>query len=152
MFFQRFYNIFRILASLGFPSVPGSVCTQLQVKHQGCSRICRVQKNHNILKEKHNISWTPCSSHIATMVISFWVISKLSFMRLLNHSGKVFVIQLIWFRLSILFKCVEVCGGGVFSVGCWGAEFSTPCESPSRRLGLELSGTNQVGFWYQKFC
>ena len=28
-----------------------SVCTQWQVKHQRCSRSCRVQKNHNILRK-----------------------------------------------------------------------------------------------------
>ena len=43
--------------------LPG-VCTHTrQVEHQRCSRTGRVQKNHNIFRNKHTIQWIPCMSH-----------------------------------------------------------------------------------------
>ena len=46
-----------------FPfSLGVGVCTHTrQVEHQRCSRTDRVQKNHKILRKKHNFSWTPCT-------------------------------------------------------------------------------------------
>ena len=56
--FSKDFRIFRTLFSLDV-----SVCTHTrQAKHQRCSRTGRVKKNHNILRKKHNIWWTPCSS------------------------------------------------------------------------------------------
>ena len=36
-------------------SLAVSKCIQWQVKHQCCNRTCRVKKNHNIFRKKHNI-------------------------------------------------------------------------------------------------
>ena len=50
VFFSDFIKIFRTLFSLGI-----SVCTHTrQVENQRCSRTGRVQKNHKILRKKHN--------------------------------------------------------------------------------------------------
>ena len=50
-FFSEILKIFRTLFSLG-----ASLCTQSrQVKNQRCCRTGRVQKNHKILRKKHNI-------------------------------------------------------------------------------------------------
>ena len=52
-FFRRFYNIPDSCLSLF--SLGLSVCTHTrQVEHHGCSRTGNVQKNHKILREKHN--------------------------------------------------------------------------------------------------
>ena len=49
--FSDFFEKFRTLFSFGV-----SLCTQTrQVENQRCSRTRRVQKNHNILRKKHNI-------------------------------------------------------------------------------------------------
>ena len=49
--FSKLFEIFRTLFSLGV-----SVCTLTrQVEHQRCNRTGRVQKNHKILRKKHNI-------------------------------------------------------------------------------------------------
>ena len=49
--FSEFLEIFWTLYSLGV-----SVCTHTrQVENQRCSRTGRVQKNHKILRKKHNI-------------------------------------------------------------------------------------------------
>ena len=45
-----FSKIFKYFSDW-FPLGGVSVCTQWQVKHKGCRRTCRVQKNHNILKK-----------------------------------------------------------------------------------------------------
>ena len=51
VFFSDFFEKFRTLFSFGV-----RVCTQTrQVENQRCSRTRRVQKNHNILRKKHNI-------------------------------------------------------------------------------------------------
>ena len=51
VFYSEFFKIFRTLFSLGV-----SMCTHTrQVEHQRCSRTGRIQKNHNILRKKHNI-------------------------------------------------------------------------------------------------
>ena len=50
----------------------GVSCTQWQVKHQSCSRTCRVQKNHNILR-KNKIFNEPLKlgSYSSTLPCSF---------------------------------------------------------------------------------
>ena len=54
VFFQRFYNIPD--SGLSLFSLGISVCTNTrQVEHQRCSRTDIVQKNHNILRKKHNL-------------------------------------------------------------------------------------------------
>ena len=64
--FLKDFKIFRTLAFFCFPSV--SVCVHThtrQVENQRCSRTGRVQKNHKILRKKHNIWWTPCILSLA---------------------------------------------------------------------------------------
>ena len=57
--FEDFKNIPDSCLSLFYLGV--IVCTHTrQVEHQLFSRTGRVQKNHKILRKKHNISWTPC--------------------------------------------------------------------------------------------
>ena len=47
-----FSKILKYIPDSGLSQFPlgVSVCTQWQVKHQHCSRTCRVHKNHNILR------------------------------------------------------------------------------------------------------
>ena len=53
-FFRFFKNI--PASGLSLFSLGVSVCTHTrQVPHQRCTRTSRVQKNHNILRKKHNI-------------------------------------------------------------------------------------------------
>ena len=47
-----FFEDFKTYSRLSQFPLGGSVCTQWQVKHKRCSRNCRVQKNHNILRKK----------------------------------------------------------------------------------------------------
>ena len=55
-----------------------SVCTQWQVKNQRCSRTCRVQKNHNILRKntifnEHPVSFINLKKIVLTVAIIFFI-------------------------------------------------------------------------------
>ena len=54
-------NILRYIPDSGLSRFPlgVSVCTQWQVKHQRCSRTCRLQKNNNILRKNTLINEHP---------------------------------------------------------------------------------------------
>ena len=73
-FFRSFKNISD--SGLSLFSLGVSVCTLArQVGHQHCSRSGRVQKNHKILRKKHNFNEHPVSSAIncqATHVSQFF--------------------------------------------------------------------------------
>ena len=51
VFFFEDFKIYSGLLPLSVSPLGVSVCTKWQVKQQGCSRPCRVQKNHNNLRE-----------------------------------------------------------------------------------------------------
>ena len=52
VFFRKFENVFRTLASLGVYTGLQDLPTKLQVEHQRCSRTGRAMKNHNILRKE----------------------------------------------------------------------------------------------------
>ena len=56
-----FSKILKYIPDSGLSLLPLGVrvCTQWQVKHQRCSRTCRVQKNHNILRKKRIFNGHP---------------------------------------------------------------------------------------------
>ena len=49
--YSVFSKILKYIPDSGLSRFPLSVCTQWQVKHQRCSKTCRVQENHNILRK-----------------------------------------------------------------------------------------------------
>ena len=67
--FSEDFRIFRTLAFLCF--FPRCQCVYRQVENQRCSRTGRVQKNHKILRKKHNIWLTPCICGVQVRQVSW---------------------------------------------------------------------------------